>query len=139
MTNTYQRILIHPDAPSKPAQGASCNGCGVCCLMEPCPLGVLLSRRRSGACVAVRWSDPLRQYRCGALSEPKDILLSVMPWPFLARALGLSWALAFAARRWIAINQGCDSNVELEQPLGPSVDPHNSRTIENEGLARPTE
>ena len=139
MTNTYQRILIHPDAPSKPAQGASCNGCGVCCLMEPCPLGVLLSRRRSGACVAVRWSDPLRQYRCGALSEPKDILLSVMPWPFLARAPGLSWALALAAGRWIAINQGCDSNVELEQSLGPSVDPHNSRTIENEGLARPTE
>ena len=102
-------------------------------------MGVLLSRRRSGACVAVRWSDPLRQYRCGALSEPKDILLSVMPWSFLARAPGLSWALALAARRWIAINQGCDSDVELEQPLRPSVDPHNSRTIENEGLARPTE
>jgi hypothetical protein len=48
----------------------------------------------------------------------------------LARAPGLSWALAFAARRWIAIDQGCDSNVELEQALGSSLDPRNSRTIE---------
>jgi hypothetical protein len=130
MSKTYQRILIHPDAATKPVPGAPCNGCGVCCLMEPCPLGMLLSRRQSGACVAVRWSDHLRQYRCGALSEPKDILKSVMPWPFLATAPGLSWALAFAARRWIAIDQGCDSNVELEQALGSSLDPRNSRTIE---------
>jgi hypothetical protein len=100
---------------------------------------MLLSRRQSGACVAVRWSDHLRQYRCGALSEPKDILRNVMPWPFLAMVPGLSWALAFAARRWIAIDQGCDSNVELEQALGSSVDSHNWRTIENEGLARPIE
>jgi hypothetical protein len=48
-------IKIHPDAPPKPAVGAPCNGCGVCCLAEPCPLGVILSRRLKGACVALRW------------------------------------------------------------------------------------
>jgi len=37
-------ILIHPEAPAKPPLGAPCNGCGVCCLAEPCPVGVLVSR-----------------------------------------------------------------------------------------------
>jgi hypothetical protein len=130
MPKTYQRILIHPEAPTKPAQGAPCNGCGVCCLLEPCPLGILLSRRRHGACVAIRWSEPLGQYRCGALSKPRNVLQSLMPWPFLAEMPGLPWALAFAAGRWIAVNQGCDSSVELEQPVGPSTDPQDSGKIE---------
>ena len=40
---TGHLIRIHADAPAKPPVGAPCNGCGVCCLLEPCPLGVLLS------------------------------------------------------------------------------------------------
>jgi hypothetical protein len=52
------------------------------------------------------------------LSEPKNVLQSVVPWPLLAGLPGLSRVLAFAARRWIGVNQGCDSNVELEQPPG---------------------
>ena len=36
-------IHLHPSAPPKPAEGAACNGCGVCCAWQPCPLGVLAS------------------------------------------------------------------------------------------------
>jgi len=63
-------IWIQPEAPPKPAVGAPCNGCGVCCLAEPCPLGMLVSLKREGACRALVWSDADRQYRCGMLVHP---------------------------------------------------------------------
>lgn len=136
MPKTYQHILIHPDAASKPVPSAPCNGCGVCCLLEPCPLGMLLSRRRHGACVAVRWSDPLRQYRCGALSAPQDVLSGLLPPSFQACVPVFSWALAWVAGRWIAVNQGCDSRVELEEPPAPTATLPISSTIEKS--ARPS-
>jgi len=130
MSKTYQRILIHPDAANKPASGAPCNGCGVCCLLEPCPLGMLLSRRRRGACVAVQWSDTLHQYRCGALVAPQEMLQNFAPSAFPTWIPGLSKALAFAAGRWIAVNQGCDSSVELEEPREAPMTLQISPTIE---------
>lgn len=87
-------IAIHAEAPVKPAPGAACNGCGVCCLAEPCPLGVLVSRRRRGACVAVRWDAAGRHYRCNLASDERPLLAAL-------------------ARRWIAAGRGCDSDAEL--------------------------
>ncbi len=98
---TRRVILLHPDAPPKPATGQPCNGCGPCCAAEPCPLGMLLSRRRRGACAALRWSDDEVTYRCGVLREPRRWL----PW------LPESWARRLA-RRWIAAGRGCDSELE---------------------------
>lgn len=104
-----QVILIHPEAPPKPAFGAACNGCGVCCLAEPCPLGMLLSRRRSGACRALRWSKPQGRYACGMAEAPLEILgwhgrFAQVLAPWLAR-----WAL-----RWISAGRGCDAAIEIE-------------------------
>ncbi len=90
-------IRNEPSAPAKPPEGAPCNGCGGCCLAEPCPLGMLLSRKRTGACVALRWSAPDHRYHCGAVQGP---------WGALAR-------------RWISAGTGCDSNL---QPMGPPAD-----------------
>ncbi len=87
-------ITIHADAPSKPPTGQACNGCGVCCLAEPCPLGVLVSRRLSGPCAALRWDHAGRHYRCGLVSRDR-------PW----------WSAL--ARRWIAAGRGCDSDAEV--------------------------
>jgi len=99
-------IHVHPEAPSKPAYGASCNGCGVCCLAEPCPLGILLSRRRQGACVALRWSSENRRYQCGALAQPRETLGWFGRWPFIR-----AWVY-----RWIAAGQGCDASIEPSYP-----------------------
>jgi len=33
------KMLLPPTAPPKPAFGDACNGCGVCCQQEVCPLG----------------------------------------------------------------------------------------------------
>jgi hypothetical protein len=106
----HEVIHIHPAAPAKPAEGAPCNGCGVCCTSAPCPLGVIASRRFSGPCVALVWADDASLYRCGLLAEPARRL------PF-----GLRWlapSLARIARRSIAAGSGCDCSMEVVRQDG---------------------
>lgn len=98
-------ILLHPEAPPKPAVGAACNGCGVCCAWQPCPLGVLVSRRRHGACKALWWHEGAAQYRCAMVTGARRL------WPRLP-----AWveaALQRLAHRWIAAGIGCDCDAEL--------------------------
>jgi len=85
-----QIIHIQPEAAAKPVLGEPCNGCGVCCLSEPCPLGMLLSRRRSGVCMALHWNDAVHQYRCGALTDAALVLRQALP-------RGLGWLAPVAA------------------------------------------
>lgn len=87
-------IAIHAHAPAKPDLGQACNGCGVCCMAEPCPLGMLLTLRRRGPCGQLRWSAVSRRYVCGAVADRPG------PWAALAR-------------RWIAAGRGCDSDAEV--------------------------
>ncbi|WP_310740843.1 hypothetical protein [Aquincola sp. J276] len=60
-------FMLRSDAPTKPAAGQPCNGCGVCCAAEPCPVGMLVSRRRTGRCRALVWQQG--RYRCGMVSH----------------------------------------------------------------------
>jgi hypothetical protein len=101
-------ILLHPDAPAKPAYGATCNGCGVCCAAQPCPVGMLVSRRLSGACKALRWEEAQARYRCGMVTTPSEVLPGLPArWaPMVSR-----WM-----RRWIAAAAGCDSTLETQPP-----------------------
>lgn len=85
-------IRLHPAAPPKPGWGAPCNGCGVCCLSEPCPLGRLVTLRWRGPCRLLRWDGAGARYRCG--------LAGVR----LLRPLVL---------RWIAAGRGCDSDAQV--------------------------
>lgn len=98
-------IAIEPAAPTKPAMGAPCNGCGVCCLSEPCPIGMLVSRRRHGPCAAVMWESATARYSCGLVSRPRVAL----GWRFAPN--WLLQGLARLARRWISAGSGCDSSV----------------------------
>lgn len=96
-------IMIEPSAPPKPPLGAPCNGCGVCCLAEPCPVGIVVSRRRHGACVALRWSATERRYHCGMLAagpgSGRIAALFARPWRRLIA-------------RWISAGSGCDCDLE---------------------------
>jgi hypothetical protein len=109
-----QIVHIHAEAPPKPALGAPCNGCGVCCLVEPCPLGQVISRKRTGACDALRWQSEAGVYRCGMLSDTDAVVGARWRWlvPLLRRL----------ARRWIAAGVGCDATLEVRldrlPPLG---------------------
>lgn len=103
----HQVIHIHPAAPIQPAEGTPCNGCGVCCLAEPCPLGRLISRRRHGACDALRWDETQSLYRCGAISDADSVLGPRWAWaaPLLRKL----------ARRWIAAGVGCDASLQSQR------------------------
>jgi hypothetical protein len=101
---TQQVIHIQPLAPTKPAFGQACNGCGVCCLAEPCPLGVLLSRSRIGPCKALVWVELGQQYRCGALAG--EIATSGL------FAAGLARLRNRVVGRWIAAGSGCDCDLD---------------------------
>lgn len=131
MSTPNQIILVHPAAPPKPVPGRPCNGCGVCCLLAPCPLGMVLSGRRRGACVALRWYDDRHQYRCAALLAPRAVLRAALPRPWGWLARWLSPALARLAKRWIAVGAGCDSDVEPILPTGQSGTPGLSSTIQS--------
>ncbi|MDP1901277.1 MAG: hypothetical protein Q8K96_12600 [Rubrivivax sp.] len=93
-------ILLQQAAPAKPAPGEACNGCGLCCAAEPCPLGMVVSRRLRGECAALHWDPSAQCYRCGVVTAPERWL----PWlpSGLARRL---------AMRWIAAARGCDSSL----------------------------
>lgn len=128
MSKTRQLILIHPAAPPKPVVGMPCNGCGVCCLIEPCPLGAVLTARRHGACVALRWKDEGQYYRCGVVTDSEDVLRKFLPC--LARLL------ARLAGRWIAAGTGCDCRVELVVPEGQAAAAEISPTMRHRPLFR---
>ena len=109
-------ILLNARAPAKPAPGSDCNGCGVCCAAEPCPLGQWLSRRRRGACVALTWREPGQRYACGVLDDPGRWLPLLPP----------GWARALA-RRWIAAGRGCDSDFEAAPAWAGDDQPPSTR------------
>jgi len=117
MNRHHKIIPIEPLAPPKPPLGAPCNGCGVCCLDQPCPIGILLSGRRRGACVALRWHAELAVYRCGAIAQPAQVLAVRLPAPLRPLARPLAPVLAAFARRSIALQTGCDCDLEVERVI----------------------
>lgn len=112
MPTHFQVIHIHPEAPLKPSVGAPCNGCGVCCLAEPCPAGMLISRKRRGACDALVWFEASDtgpgRYQCGLMlraAGPNGPGWREVP---LWRRVWLAWV-----RRLISAGSGCDASLDL--------------------------
>ncbi|AVO41655.1 hypothetical protein [Simplicispira suum] len=101
-------VWLQSAAPSKPPLGQPCNGCGLCCLSVPCPLGMVVSRRRTGACAALRWDAAAARYRCALVSDPADATGWRSPW--------LLRAVSALARRQIAAGSGCDAEIEAIHP-----------------------
>jgi hypothetical protein len=66
------------------------------------------SARRSGACVALRWSDGERRYLCGMVADPAGVTGWSHPW--------VVRALSALARRWIASGVGCDARLQAQDP-----------------------
>ncbi|MFN4148582.1 MAG: hypothetical protein ACK4E4_03430 [Rhodocyclaceae bacterium] len=89
-------IRLHAAAPQKPAFGAPCNGCGVCCALTPCPLSRLSLRHRDGSCPALTWQG--ERYVCGLVVAPQGFIR------WLPRRLRL---------RWIGVGWGCDCDAEI--------------------------
>ena len=112
-------VTLPPDAPDKPALGSPCNGCGVCCAAELCPLGRVIFRKSRGPCPALTWRTAEQRHDCGLVVAPKKHL------PRLPRRLEPLFVRL--ARRWIAAGIGCDSDVIAEPlPANPAAAAENS-------------
>ena len=101
-----QRLIwLNVAAPAKPLLGQKCNGCGVCCAAEPCPVARVFLWQFRGACRALMWVQADQQYRCGMLLQPSSYL----------RFLPASWQAGFSrlVARWIAAGTACDSDAEV--------------------------
>lgn len=103
-------IYLQPEAPRKPATGAPCNGCGLCCLLEPCPVGILVSRRLRGTCKALLWAPNLGRYRCGIASAPGRFMPLTGP---RMEAWVARWV-----RRMISADSACDADVQAQALTG---------------------
>lgn len=101
-----QTLQLHVEAPIKPAEGQPCNGCGVCCAQETCPLARLRFWQGHGPCPALTWSTREKRYFCGLLSKPEYYLAGL---PSLVRPLTLP-----LLARWIAAGKGCDCDSEIQ-------------------------
>lgn len=102
-----QIIIIHADAPAKPALGQACNGCGVCCAAEPCPLSLTLLWPHQAPCRALIWNEAEQRYFCGMVSDPAQFLR------WLPSRFNLAASRLF--KRWIAADTVCDADVELSE------------------------
>lgn len=110
---SYPRTIhIRVLAPRKPSVGAPCNGCGLCCLAEPCPLGMALTMKRKGACGVLVWNEGRARYECGALVAPQELVQARLPGPLRWLAPPLVTMLRRMGARWIAAGIGCDSDLE---------------------------
>lgn len=94
------RIKLHAAAPAKPEPGVPCNGCGVCCVLAPCPLSRLLLGHRRGTCPALTWQGD--RYVCGLVVAPTGV----------AR-----WLPQRLVRRWIAAGHGCDCDCDCDAEI----------------------
>jgi len=105
MQNKTQIIHIHQQAPAKPAMGTPCNGCGVCCAAEPCPVSLALLWPHKSPCTALTWDDTNQRYLCGMATQPSKHLI------WLPKKLDKAASKLF--KRWIAADTLCDADVEI--------------------------
>ncbi len=101
-----QVIELHLHAPDKPERGAHCNGCGVCCAAEPCPVAYAFLFQFRGRCRALLWREEERRYVCGMAVCP-DRYVRLIPAGWRERS-----GRFFASR--IAAGEGCDFAAEIE-------------------------
>jgi hypothetical protein len=100
-----QTITIHVLAPAKPALGEACNGCGVCCAAEPCPVSLALLWPHQTPCKALVWSEAEKRYFCGMVLKPSKFLV------WLPQLADKPASRLF--KRWISADQSCDSDATL--------------------------
>lgn len=58
---------MHASAPEKPAYGSPCNGCGLCCIAEQCPVSEQIFGPRDLCPALTRYGNA---YGCGVIAEP---------------------------------------------------------------------
>jgi hypothetical protein len=85
--------------PPKPPEGASCNGCGLCCAVALCPLAIEFIADAAPPCPAMEFADG--RFWCGLARRPSRYFGIPRSGDRLIRAL------VHAA---LSIGEGCDAS-----------------------------
>jgi len=75
-------------------------------MVAPCPVSSFLLAHKEKACPALVWQEDVAMYRCGMLLTPGQYcswLPVLLTRPFI-----------FLVRRWLALDIGCDCDVQVE-------------------------
>lgn len=97
-----QAMRLRPDTPIKPDYMHPCNGCGVCCHLEPCAIArEYIPGLQVGPCAALEYEDG--RFLCGMIRHP-------------GRYMGLpnDWADGFIGSLFaeaLGVGRGCDATV----------------------------
>ena len=86
----------------KPHKGDACNGCGMCCTVQPCALAVEFLGCSEGPCIALEHADG-RTY-CGLVRRPVHYLLGQNAPPSATGPLQAHLA------GMLGLGHGCDSD-----------------------------
>lgn len=87
--------------PEKPELGKACNGCGYCCIQEPCRIANEFLNCHEGPCVALEYEN--NRTFCGMVRRPIHYLMGKTAPENLTGALQVQ----LASMLWIGA--GCDS------------------------------
>ena len=93
--------------PEYPGTGNPCNGCGLCCLAEPCPVSLELFGQ-SSQCPALEFDGG--RFRCALMTNPGDY--GAIPEGVLSLDLDHEMAASSYYRQLIGAGMGCDSEID---------------------------
>jgi hypothetical protein len=116
VTQTHTITLLTPDTLPlpKPRLHESCNGCGYCCVVEPCMLAKEFLDCHEGPCVALEQADG-RTY-CGLVRNPLLHLYrahgpgEVAPDVQLRQAAATNTDLGVQFASTLRLGAGCDAD-----------------------------
>jgi hypothetical protein len=105
-------ICLPPTILAKPRLGQPCNGCGLCCAMEPCGIAreFIPDHPEEGPCRAMERHDG--RFVCGMMRRPSHYM--GLPNDWADEHVGSMFAAALGS------GQGCDAD-DLDAPVAPNL------------------
>ena len=111
----------------KPAYGQPCNGCGLCCIAQQCPLSLAIFGKR-GVCPALERGEG-KTLTCGLVRSTGDYVADLPAWG--GAALSEAFGLLLGA------GVGCDGTMGGEEPEAAARAGMTAKAIANLAHASP--
>jgi hypothetical protein len=92
-------MVVAAGPPKKPHEGAVCNGCGLCCAVQLCPLAIEFIPDAAAPCPAMEFAEG--RFWCGLARRPSRYLDTPASGDRLIRGM------VFTA---LSIGEGCDAS-----------------------------
>ena len=99
--------------PSKPKIGAPCNGCGMCCTVQPCALAVVFLDCTEGPCIALELDG--EKMVCGLVKRPAWYMFGE------DRSVSETGRLSVLYAQALGIGRGCDADDVAREVWHPVI------------------